>query len=66
MFYESPATTQYIHQVVNKNLSPVHTVSKTQRCEGFRCNGRRRSIQQFRNSKGEAVFKYCLLCRGRK
>jgi len=66
MPYESPATTHYIHQVVNKSLSSVHTITATRRCEGFRCNGRRRSIQQFRNKKGEAIFKYCRLCRGVK
>lgn len=64
MTYQSPATTQYIHQVVNKNLSPVHTVSKRLRCVGPRCRGKHRSIQQFRNKKGEAVFKFCRLCRG--
>lgn len=66
MSYQSSATTQYIHGVVNKNLSPVHTVSKTLPCTGPRCRGRYRSIQQFRNDKGDAIFKFCKLCRGGK
>lgn len=66
MTYQSPAATDAQH-IRNQSKSPINTVTARRYCKGSRCrngSGQWRSIQQFTNSAGEAVFKYCSLCRG--